>query len=58
MSTSYEVTTAHLTPKGRVKRTRIVDAESFTQERGTARFTDDQGRTVATVKRVVRICWP
>jgi hypothetical protein len=58
MSTSYEVTTAHLTPKGRVTRIRIVDAVDFTQNKGTARFTDDQGRTVATVRRVVRICWP
>jgi hypothetical protein len=58
MSTRYEVTTAHLTPKGRVKRTRIVDADSFTQDKGTATFTDDRGRTVATIKRVVRICWP
>jgi hypothetical protein len=58
MQTRYEVTTARLTPKGRVKRTQVVEADSFTQDKGTAKFTDDRGRTVATIKRVVRVCWP
>jgi hypothetical protein len=36
----------------------MVDAVAFTQGKGTATFTDDRGRTVVTIKRVVRICWP
>jgi hypothetical protein len=58
MQTRYEVTTARLTPKGRVKRTYVVEADSFTQDKGTAKFTDDLERTVATIKHVVRVCWP
>jgi hypothetical protein len=57
MQTKYEVFTRRLTPKGRVKRTQVVQAEAFTQERGRATFTDEVGRVVATIKHVVRICW-
>jgi hypothetical protein len=42
---------------GWVKRTQVVEAESFKQNKGTATFMDDQGRPVATMKRVVRVCW-
>jgi hypothetical protein len=55
--TRYEVTTERLTPKGRVERTEVVEAIAFTQERRTATFTDVSGKTVATVKRVRRVCW-
>jgi hypothetical protein len=58
MRTKYEVTTARLTAKGRVKRTQAVEADGFRQERGTATFTDERGRAVAKIKHVVRVCWP
>lgn len=53
----YEVTTARLSPTGRVKQTQVVEADSFKQNKGTATFTDEQGRPVATIKHVVRVCW-
>ncbi len=27
------------------------------QKKGAATFTDEQGRPVATIKHVVRVCW-
>jgi hypothetical protein len=54
----YEVTTARLTPKGRVRRTEVVEAKSFTQDKRTAKFVGDQGEPIATVKHVVQVCWP
>jgi hypothetical protein len=56
MSTKYEVTTRR-SAFGR-KRNQLVEAEAFTQDKGTATFTDREGRQVITVKRVVRVCWP
>ena len=53
----YEVTIARLSPTGRVKRTQVVEAKSFKQNKGTATFLDEQGRPVATIKHVVRVCW-
>jgi hypothetical protein len=58
VSTRYEVTTLRLTPRGRIRSTRLVEAQNFTQVKGTALFTDDRGRPVAKIKHVVRICWP
>jgi hypothetical protein len=53
----YEVTTARLTPRGRIRRTRAIEAEDYRQNRGTAVFTDHHGQPVAKIKHVVRICW-
>jgi hypothetical protein len=53
----YEVTMARLSLTGRVKRTQVVEAKSFVQNGGTATFVDGQGRPVATIKHVVRVCW-
>ena len=58
MLTKYEVTTTRLTRKGRIRRTRVVVAERFTQTKSTARFFDQRGGTVARIKHVIRICWP
>ena len=52
----YEVTTERITLKGRDRRTRLVDAEAFTQSKSTATFVAN-GRPVAAVKHVVRVCW-
>jgi hypothetical protein len=57
MPTSYEVTTARLTPKGRVRQTQVIEAKNFRQDKRRATFTDDRGEPVATVKHVVRVCW-
>jgi hypothetical protein len=58
MPTRYEVTTVRVTPKARLKSIQVVEASGFTQNKRTARFTDERGGAIAVVKHVARVCWP
>jgi hypothetical protein len=58
MHREYEVTTVRATPKGREKATRMVVADKVTLVKGTATFTDETGRIVATIQGVTSIYLP